>query len=51
MEDGQRTYRVIGRESDGATRSQAEEFIAKVRTDAKARAFNTAEGSQDRIIF
>jgi len=35
MVDGQRIHRVIGRESDGTTRTQAEEFIAKVRTDAK----------------
>lgn len=35
MEDGQRIHRVVGRESDGTTRTQAEEFIAKVRSDAK----------------
>ena len=27
MVDGQRIHRVIGRESDGTTRTQAEEFI------------------------
>jgi hypothetical protein len=31
MVDGQRIHRVIGRESDGTTRTQAEEFIEKVR--------------------
>ena len=35
MADGQRVHRVVGRESDGTTRTQAEEFIAKVRGDAK----------------
>jgi hypothetical protein len=35
MVDGRRIHRVIGRESDGTTRTQAEEFIAKVRNDAK----------------
>jgi len=29
MVDGQRIHRVIGRESDGTTRTQAEEFIEK----------------------
>lgn len=35
MVDGQRIHRVVGRESDGTTRTQAEDFIAKVRNDAK----------------
>ncbi len=35
MVDGQRIHRVVGRESDGTTRSQAEAFIEKVRSDAK----------------
>jgi integrase len=35
MVDGQRIHRVVGRESDGTTRTQAEEFIEKVRQDAK----------------
>ena len=35
MADGQRIHRVIGRESEGTTRTQVEEFIAKVRTAAK----------------
>ncbi len=35
MVDGQRIHRVIGRATDGTTRSQAEDFIAKVRSDAK----------------
>lgn len=35
MVDGQRIHRVVGRESDGTTRTQAEAFIEKVRGDAK----------------
>jgi hypothetical protein len=34
MADGQRIHRVIGRESDGTTRTQAEDFIEKARTEA-----------------
>ena len=35
MADGQRIHRVVGRESDGTTRTQAEAFVEKVRSDAK----------------
>src|SRR5439155_2582960 len=35
MVDGQRIPRVVGRESDGTTRTQAEEFIERIRQDAK----------------
>ena len=35
MADGQRIHRVVDRESDGSTRTQAEAFIQKVRSDAK----------------
>ncbi|MDR3415270.1 MAG: tyrosine-type recombinase/integrase [Nevskia sp.] len=35
MVDGLRIHRVVGRESDGATRTQAEEFIAQARNDAR----------------
>ena len=35
MADGQRIHRVIGRESEGVTRTQAEEFIGKVRAEAR----------------
>jgi integrase len=44
MVDGQRIHRVIGRESDGTTRSQAEEFIDKARQDAKAGRLNLPKG-------
>lgn len=35
MVDGERVHRVIGRESERVTRAQAEQFIAKARSDAK----------------
>ena len=35
MVDRERIHRVVGRESDGTTRSQVEEFISKARCDAK----------------
>ena len=35
MVDGERIHRTIGRDSGGTTRTQAEEFIAKVKSDAK----------------
>lgn len=44
MVDGQRIHRVIGRESEGTTRSQAEEFIEKVRQDAKHNRLSLPKG-------
>jgi integrase len=44
MVDGQRIHRVIGRESDGTTRTQAEEFIEKARQGAKAGRLNLPKG-------
>ena len=35
MVDGKRVHRNLGRESEGVTRTTAEEFIAKVRRDAR----------------
>src|ERR1700732_4488564 len=35
MVDGTRIHRNLGRESEGVTRTTAEEFIAKVRRDAR----------------
>jgi len=47
MVDGQRIHRVVGRESDGTTRTQAEEFIEHVRQDAKNhRLALTTEGPE-----
>lgn len=40
MVDRQRVHRAIGRESDGVTRTTAEDFIAKARQDARAGRLN-----------
>jgi integrase len=44
MVDGQRIHRTIGRESAGTTRTQAEEYIAKIKTDARAGRLNLPKG-------
>ena len=51
MVDGQRIHRVIGRESDGTTRTQAEEFIDKARQDAKAGRLNLPKGRKLPLTF
>lgn len=38
--DGVRIHRVIGKDSDGTTRNEAEEFIAKARQDSRAGRLN-----------
>ena len=35
MVDGQRVHRTLGKESEGVTRQQAEDFISQARTDAR----------------
>jgi integrase len=51
MVDGQRIHRVIGRESDGTTRTQAEEFIKKVRRDAREGRLNLPKGRKVALGF
>ena len=51
MADGQRIHRVIGRESDGTTRTQAEEFIDKARQDAKVGRLNLPKGRKLTLTF
>ncbi len=51
MVDGQRIHRVIGKESDGVTRQQAEDFIEKVRTDARAGRLNLPKGRKVVLGF
>jgi integrase len=51
MVDGQRIHRVIGRESDGTTRTQVEEFIEKARQDAKAGRLNLPKGRKLSLSF
>jgi integrase len=49
MVDGQRIHHIIGKESDGTTRTQAEEFIQKAKQDAKTGRLNLPKGR--KIIF
>jgi integrase len=51
MVDGQRVHRVIGRESDGTTRTQAEEFIEKARTDARTNRLGLPKGRKLALTF
>ena len=51
MVDGQRIHRVIGRESEGTTRTQAEEFIVKIRNDAKNDRLSLPKGRKVALSF
>lgn len=51
MVDSRRIHRVIGRESDGTTRTQAEEFIERARQDAKAGRLNLPKGRKIALGF
>lgn len=51
MVDSQRIHRVIGRESDGTTRTQAEDFIEKARTEARQGRLNLPMGRKMPLGF
>lgn len=51
MVDGQRIHRVVGRESDGTTRTQAEAFIEKLRQDAKNDRLSLPKGRKIALGF
>jgi integrase len=51
MVDGQRIHRVIGRESEGVTRSQAEQFIEKVRSEAREGRLSLPAGRKTHMSF
>ena len=51
MVDGQRIHRAIGKESEGVTRLQAEELIAKLRTDARHGRLNLPKGRKTVFSF
>ena len=51
MANGVRIHRVIGRSSDGTTRTQAEDFIAKARGDAKEGRLDLPRGRKLRLSF
>ena len=51
MVDGERIHRVIGRDSEGVTRTQAEEFIGKVRTEAREGRLSLPKGRRTPLTF
>jgi integrase len=51
MADGQRIHRVLGRESEGVTRTQAEEFIEKVRSEAREGRLSLPPGRKTHLSF
>jgi integrase len=51
MVDGQRIHRVIGRESDRTTRTQAEEFIEQKRTEAREGRLSLPKGRKVALTF
>ncbi len=51
MVDRQRVHRVIGRESEGVTRSQAERFIEQTRTAAREGRLTLPKGRKVALAF
>ncbi len=51
MVDGRRIHRVVGKESEGVTRIQAEELIAKLRTDSRHGRLNLPKGRKTILGF
>ena len=51
MVDGTRIHRVIGRDSDGTTRTQAEEFVSQARSDARQDRLTLPKGRKLHLSF
>ena len=51
MVDGRRIHRVIGRSSEATTRTQAEEFIARARAEAKEERLSLPKGRKLFLTF
>jgi integrase len=51
MVDGQRIHRVVGKESAGLTRTQAEDYIEQVNTDARVGRLNLPKGRKVTLGF
>jgi integrase len=51
MVDGVRVHRVLGMESSGVTRKQAENFIERARTDARQGRLNLPKGRKLTLTF
>ncbi len=51
MVDRRRIHRSIGRESEGVTRTTAEDFVARARTDARRERLDLPEGRKTMLGF
>ncbi len=51
MVDGQRIHRVIGRQSEGVTRTQGEDFIGKQRAEAREGRLSLPKGRKLHLTF
>jgi hypothetical protein len=51
MVDGVRIHRVLGRQSEGVTRTQAEDFVTKARTDAREDRLALPKGRKLHLTF
>ena len=51
MVEGERIHRVIGKESEGTTRTQCEEFIERVRTEAREDRLSLSKGRKLHLTF
>ena len=51
MVDGQRIHRAIGRDSEGVTRTQCEEFIETKRTEAREGRLSLPRGRKTHLAF
>jgi integrase len=51
MVDGKRIHRWLGRESDGVTRTQCEEFIEQAKSDARAGRLSLPKGRKLALII
>jgi integrase len=51
MVDGRRVHRVIGKDSDGVTRHQAEQFVEQARSDARAGRLSLPKGRKLALTF
>jgi hypothetical protein len=51
MVDGKRIHRVVGKTSDGVTRTQCEDFVEKVRTEARTDRLSLPKGRKLALTF
>ncbi|QEH81134.1 tyrosine-type recombinase/integrase [Sphingomonas sp. C8-2] len=51
MVDGQRIHRAVGKESEGVTRTQAEEYLEKIKSDARVDRLNLPQGRKLHRTF